>query len=147
MSTTIALPQLRKVLITVWATVSSLLFACLLAREWERGKEWVFQYSWAGSLSRPETGCQDGPAGKGSSCQCHDPTTTRGCSFPPWWTAAPGCEAGNLQSPRLSPHRCLAVLGAALVGPDSAHQLGAGDSSVLSAAWASPHAKACQRGI
>lgn len=124
MSTTVSLPRQRKVLITVRTTVSSLLFACLLPREWERGKEWVFQYSWAGSLSRPETGCQDGPAGKGNSCQCHDPTTTRGCYFPPLVDSSSWLCGGESAVPLgSSPQRCLATLGAALVGPDSAYQL------------------------
>lgn len=66
----------------------------------------------------------------------------------PWWTAAPGCVAGTLQPPSV-PHPRGARLFLeqhwwALTQPTS---LVLETALFLSAARASPHAKACQRGI
>lgn len=67
--------------------------------------------------------CQDGPAVKGSSCQCHDPTTTRGCYFPPLADSSPWlCCRGSAAPPCPAPQRAarLGCFGTALAGHDSA---------------------------
>lgn len=98
-------------------------FVCLLVGKGveKKRKEWVFRYSWAGSLHGPETGWQDGSVVKCSLCQCHDPSVARSCYFllllnSSPWLCAWGC------SPSLSSilECCLAILRMALVGADSA---------------------------
>lgn len=98
-------------------------FCCLPVDEgvWEGRKEWVFQYSWAGSLHRPKTRCQDSPAVRGQLVPMSRPGYYKRLLFPaagrrqalPVWL--------RICSPPLSStlEGCPAVLRMALAGPDS----------------------------
>lgn len=96
MSTIISRPQLRKVLFTVWTTMSSLLFVCLLIREWERGEKNEY-FNTAGLA--PSIGLRLGARMAQLWGSAHAnvmlPLLQGAVISRHWWMAAPGYVAGD----------------------------------------------------
>lgn len=140
MSTTISLPWLRK---------CHLFCLSVCWQESGRGeKNGYFSTAGLAPSLGLRLGARMAQLGRAAHANVTTPLLQEAVISHPRWTAAPGCAAGNLQSPSV-PHPRGARLFLeqhwwALTQPTG---LVLETALFFSAAWASPQAKACQRGI